>query len=95
MKTGLKWEINYGYWIDDWLCVRLRLRYLNAQSLSYQLTSNESKDRVVLVYEDRIQVRQKVKNPNAQTRSFSPKFVTNQNETVLNIFTIKKLKDNN
>ncbi|XP_012346946.1 potassium voltage-gated channel protein Shal-like isoform X1 [Apis florea] len=31
------------------------------QSLSYQLTSNESKDRVVLVYEDRIQVRKKVK----------------------------------
>ncbi|KAL0121415.1 hypothetical protein PUN28_006731 [Cardiocondyla obscurior] len=29
------------------------------QSLSYQLTSNESKDRVVLIYGDRIQVRKK------------------------------------
>lgn len=36
------------------------------QSLSYQLTSNENKDRVVLVYGDRIQVRTKVKNYYAQ-----------------------------
>ncbi|KAH0956591.1 hypothetical protein HN011_004356 [Eciton burchellii] len=31
----------------------------NLDSLSYQLTSNESKDRVVLIYGDRIQVRKK------------------------------------
>lgn len=31
------------------------------QSLSYQLTTNESKDRVVIIYGDRIQVRKKVK----------------------------------
>jgi len=38
-------------------------RSMIVQSLSYQLTSNESKDRVVLIYGDRIQVRKKVKKP--------------------------------
>lgn len=34
----------------------------NIQSLPYQLTSNENKEKIVLVYGDRIQVRKKVTN---------------------------------